>query len=197
MLSSDHAIAAIVLAAGASSRMQGHDKLKMQIDGQPLLQRSVARICQSNIGNCVVVVRDHQEFYENMLADLPCKIIVEPNAANGMSVSMNAGIAGAGPNFDGYLICLADMPDLTKEHFNQILSRHEDGKIIRPKTPDGRFGHPVLFDRIYFDGLQTMSGDEGARALIKANKDNVVPIEMDGAIINDLDTPDAWEKWRK
>lgn len=195
----DNGIAAIVLAAGSSSRMRGEDKLMMTIEGEPLLCRAIKNICASDISKCFVVVRSEPEKYRALLDDLDVEIIHEPNAHEGMSVSMKAGIEAAGNAARGYMICLGDMPDLTLHHFNQVISKFLSdglGKIIRPKTDDGRFGHPVLFDQCYYDDLKKMSGDEGARALIKREHKNVLELVMDEAILLDLDTPEAWIKWQ-
>lgn len=195
-MNSDTGITAIVLAAGSSSRMGGQDKLMMLIDGKPLLYRAVKNICASEISKCIIVVRSDPEKYRAMLVDFDVEIIHAPNAHEGMSASMKTGVDAAGENSTGYMICLADMPNLTPQHFNEVITAHRVGKIIRPKTNDGRFGHPVLFDRCYYDDLKRMSGDEGARALIKREHVNVLALEMDDAILIDLDTPEAWMEWQ-
>lgn len=189
-------ITAIVLAAGASSRMHGKDKLMMMIDGETLLCRAVKSICASEISKCIVVVRNDPETYQSMLVDFDVDIILAPNAHEGMSASMKTGLEAAGENANGYMICLGDMPNLTPHHFNAVIAAHQIGKITRPKTMDGLFGHPVLFDKCYHEDLKKISGDEGARALIKRESSNVVEIEMDDAILIDLDTPDAWSNWK-
>lgn len=189
-------ITAIVLAAGSSSRMGGEDKLMMMIEGKPLLWHAVKNICASDISKCIVVVRSDPEKYRSILTDFNVEVVIAPNAHEGMSASMRTGVDTAAEGSDGYMICLGDMPNLTSNHFNEVIAAHLDGKIVRPKTNDGRFGHPVLFDQCYYDDLKKMSGDEGARALIKREHENVVELEMGDAILIDLDTPEAWSKWQ-
>lgn len=189
-------ITAIVLAAGSSSRMGGGDKLMMMIDGEPLLWHAVKNICASDISRCIVVVRNDPENYRSILAEFDVEVVIAPNAHEGMSASMRTGVSAAGEGSIGYMICLGDMPDLTSDHFNEVIAAHRDGKVIRPKTKDGHFGHPVLFDQCYYDDLKKMSGDEGARALIKREHENVLELEMRDAILIDLDTPEAWSKWQ-
>ncbi|MEW7007986.1 MULTISPECIES: nucleotidyltransferase family protein [unclassified Lentilitoribacter] len=188
-------ITAIILAAGSSSRMGEDDKLMMMIDNKPLLHRTVKNVCASDISKCIVVVRSGIEKYRALLVGFDVEIICATEAYKGMSASMKAGVNAAGEDAGGYLICLADMPDLTPNHINEILSTHQTGKIVRPKTDDGRYGHPVLFDQCYYSELKNMSGDEGARALIKSEQENVIELEMDDAILIDLDTPEAWASW--
>lgn len=186
-----------MLAAGSSSRMRGEDKLMMMVADEPLLYRTIKNICASDISKCIIVVRNDPENYRSMLVDFDIEIILAPDAHEGMSASMRTGVNAAGKNSNGYMICLGDMPNLTPRHFNKVIAAHGEGKIIRPRTRDGRFGHPVLFDRCYYDDLKKMSGDEGARALIKREHINVLALEMDEAILIDLDTPEAWASWEE
>lgn len=196
-MNSNTRITAIVLAAGSSSRMGGEDKLMMMIEGKPLLYRAVKNICASDISKCIVVVRSDPNKYRAMLTDFDVEITVAPHAHEGMSASMKTGVETADENSNGYMICLGDMPNLMPHHFNEVIAAHIAGKIIRPKTKDGQFGHPVLFDQCYYDDLKKMSGDEGARALIKREGANVIELVMDDAILIDLDTPQAWTSWEE
>lgn len=186
-----------MLAAGSSSRMRGKDKLLMMLDGEQLLYRTVRNISASDISRCIVVVRSDVEMYRSMLIDFDVEIICAPDAHKGMSASMKAGVEAAGKDSNGYMICLGDMPSLTLRHFNKVIEAHQKDKIIRPKTKSGRFGHPVLFDQCYYDDLTFMKGDEGARSLIKREISNVCELEMDEAILVDLDTPEAWENLKR
>lgn len=188
-------IAAIVLAAGSSSRMGGQDKLMMKIGGETLLYRTVKNICASAVSKCIIVVRNDVDKYRAMLEDFDVEIVLAANAYEGMSVSLKAGMNAAGEYLNGYMICLGDMPDLLPHHFNQVIAAHRDDKIIRPRTIDGRYGHPVLFAQCYYDKLKKMSGDVGARSLIKEQCSNVIELEMDDAILTDLDTLRAWSDW--
>ena len=68
--------------------------------------------------------------------------------------------------------------------------------IIRPKTISDQFGHPVLFDSSYYSDLLSLDGDIGAKAVIKDHSGRVYELEMDDAVITDLDTPQAWMNWQ-
>lgn len=192
-------IVAIVLAAGASSRMGNDDKLFKHIDGQTLLRRSIAQVKSANINKCLVVVRKITKEHHDALEGLEDIQFVEASDASlGMSASMRAGVLAAGPNAKAYLICLADMPDITDKHIDKIIKAHDpdiDRNIVRPKTSSGKYGHPVLFDGKYYEDMTSIEGDTGAKSVVQNAKDQVYDIEMDEAITIDLDTPRAWADW--
>lgn len=191
-------IAAIVLAAGSSRRMGDDDKLFRLIHGQTLLRRSVAQVKDANISTCIVVVRKITKAHYMALDGLDVRLIEAPDASLGMSASMRAGVLAAGPNTRAFLICLADMPDITKDHINTVIDAHDPGNgryIIRPKTLKGAFGHPVLFDGKYYEDMSSIEGDIGAKSVVQLAGDQVFDIVMDDAVITDLDTPHAWSEW--
>ncbi len=193
-------ICAIVLAAGASRRMGDDDKLFKLIDGEPLLRRSVMQITKADINSCLVVVRKITDAHKAALEGLNVQLIEAPEASLGMSASMRAGVLAAGPNTKAFLICLADMPDITDSHINKIMAAHDpdhDRNIIRPKTPAGKYGHPVLFDGKFYEDMASIDGDVGAKSVIQSASDEVYDLVLDEAIITDLDTPQAWSEWLK
>lgn len=190
---------AIVLAAGSSKRMKGVDKLLQKIDGQTLLRRSVETVLASDIDRVIVVTGPNDRARRDELSGLDVDVIIAENAADGMSASLCAGIRSAGMKPRGYLICLADMPALTPSHINSVIDGHdaEEGRlIIRPKSPSAQYGHPVLFDRKYYEAFTALTGDVGAGSIIKNTREDVYEIEMDEAVCIDLDTPEAWKTWR-
>lgn len=191
-------VAAIVLAAGLSRRMGNDDKLFRQIKGQSLLRRSVTQISSADISTTFVVVRKITQAHHDELQGLNVQLIEAPEASLGMSASMRAGILAAGPNVRAFLICLADMPDITHDHINTIIKAHDpemDRLIVRPMTASGKFGHPVLFDGKYYEDMASIEGDIGAKSVVQLAADQVFDIEMDEAITTDLDTPQAWSDW--
>lgn len=185
----------LLLAAGASTRMRGRDKLLELIDGETLLHRA-ARTARDSQANTVHVVTIEERIPS--LASLEVDIITTPENQP-MSSSLTAGIAKI--ECDAVVIALADMPDLTSMHYNLLISAFdpaEPDKIHRATSEDGQAGHPVLFPKRYFDELQKISGDQGARSVIKNYAQHVHNVKTTGqAAICDLDTPEDWQNWRK
>lgn len=193
-------ISAILLAAGSSSRMRGADKLMEPVDGDPLLRRSAKILLASQADEVVVVLRPGDTARQAALDGLDLKLIDNPLAAEGMGASIRAGIAAVAPDAGAALVALADMPDIASKDINALIAAYdaEEGReIIRAADPDGAPGNPVLFGRRFFEPLRGLEGDEGARSILAANADLVrlVRLTTDASRV-DLDTPEAWAKWR-
>ncbi|NKB28289.1 MAG: NTP transferase domain-containing protein [Rhodobacteraceae bacterium] len=195
----------LIPAAGASTRMRGRDKLLEDIDGAALLARQ-ARVALS-AGACVGVTYDPAGSPRRMevlakLADPRLMTIPVPDAASGMSASLARGTAAAmtlgdGAALTGIMVLPADMPLIDGADIGAVIQAflRAPGRIARGMGADGSPGHPVIFPRLCFDGLRTLVGDTGARALLQG--EDITPVPLPGAHATlDLDTPEAWEAWR-
>ena len=184
----------LLLAAGASRRMRGRDKMLEEVEGEALVRLMARRALKSGVP-VRVVLGPGQDARRAVLGDLPVEIL-EAEGADGMAASIRAGVAGlSGP----VLILLADMPEITAQDIYLMISlqARAAGAILRAATRDGRPGHPVLFPADLLGDLARLSGDEGARALLQreAARVHLLPLADDRAVI-DLDTPEAWDAWR-
>lgn len=191
----------ILLAAGASSRMKGVDKLLETIDNIPLLRRSAMACCDSPATSVSVILRARDPKRQKALLGLPVAILDNPRAHEGMASSLKLGLSHLPASSDGVLIVLADMPDVTALDLGRIIAgfQPETGKTIcRASTRDGGPGHPVLFGRAHFAELGKLTGDTGGRAVLRANPGAVRLIETSGqGAQTDLDTPADWAAYRK
>ena len=185
-------IAAVVLAAGRASRM-GSNKLIAELDGEPIVRRTVRAVLGSRARPVVVVTGHEPEAVHRALAGLEVRFVHNPDFAEGMSTSLRTGIAAAGA-VDAALICLGDMPRLEAEHLDAVIDAFRAGdpdEIVVP-TCDRKRGNPVLWPRCYFAEIAELSGDVGARSLIERHADHVRLLAIDDpAILVDVDTPAA------
>jgi CTP:molybdopterin cytidylyltransferase MocA len=188
--------AILILAAGASSRMRGGDKLLEPVNGRPL----IAEMARRALGVCDRVMitlpaLDHPR--AAALIGLSVDLIPVPDAAEGMAASIRAGISGIAYSVSFTLILPGDMPDISQQDVDLIYknaSAHPD-EIVRATNETGTPGHPVAFPARLFPDLQKLRGDEGARSILKSEKPVMVPLPGDHAT-TDLDTPEAWAEWR-
>lgn len=192
-------IAVLILAAGASRRMQGRDKLLEDIDGSPLLRRQILRALGTGCEVVVTLPASPHPRYE-VVKDLNVTRVPVPDAAEGMNASLRAGIAAAPDTADGVMVMLADMPDITEDDLNIILKEIDfksDIKIWRAVTQTGDAGHPIVFHKDLLPQLTALSGDHGGSAVVKKNRDKTrfIPLPAEHAR-TDLDTPEAWAQWR-
>lgn len=186
-------IAGIILAAGQSRRMGKPNKLLTKLKGVSFI-RHVAEIATSAQLDQVVVVTGHEaELMQEQLTGLDVSFTHNEHFAQGLSSSLRTGIAALGDDIDAALVLLSDMPFITEETVRAVktaFDREDDSRIIVPHF-EGRRGNPVLWPRRYFAELATISGDQGARALLKAYPDAVHELELGEEVLIDIDTPES------
>ncbi|WP_212523199.1 nucleotidyltransferase family protein [Actibacterium sp. MT2.3-13A] len=192
-------MALLLLAAGASSRMRGRDKLLEPVEGRPLLRRQ-AEAALATGARVYVTLPPGAEARRAALEGLAVEVVEVADAAAGMAASFRAGIAALPAGCRAALVVLADMPELGAEDFRRFFNAFRDdpeAPILRGAGPDGQPGHPVLFPQRLFAELARLHGDQGARTVLQAHRDEIRPIPLPGQrALTDLDTPEAWETWR-
>jgi len=189
------AIAAIVLAAGRSTRMGADNKLLMNLHGAPMVARTVATIAASPVRPIIVVTGHEAHAIQVALKAQPVTFALNPRFAEGMSTSLKTGLAALPSDIDGVLICLADMPAVTAADIAKLIAAFNptEGRAIIVPTHQGKRGNPVLFAQGFIDEMREAQGDAGARAVLSAHADAVYEVEMqDAGILADADTPAAF-----
>lgn len=187
-------LAAIVLAAGRSTRMGGPNKLLAEISGRPLVRIAVQEALASQARPVIVVTGHQRERVEAALDGLDGVLVHNLQFADGLSTSLKAGIAAAPSDVDGVIVCLADMPQVNAKLMDRLLSAFdpEKGALIVVPTIDGKRGNPVVWSRRFFSELAALDGDIGARHLIASYPEAVTEVPLSGnAALVDVDTPDA------
>jgi molybdenum cofactor cytidylyltransferase len=191
-------IAAVVLAAGLSSRM-GHNKLVADIAGKPLVRHAADAALSSAARPVIVVTGSEAENVDQALAGLPLTIVRNLDFRKGLSTSLIAGINAVPDDCDGAVVMLGDMPDVTAGIIDRLIAAFEpeEDRAICVATRDGKRGNPVLWSREFFPDIRKLEGDVGAKSLIGENADIVCEVEMadDGPLL-DIDTPDALAAYR-
>jgi molybdenum cofactor cytidylyltransferase len=186
-------VAAIVLAAGRSTRMGGPNKLLADIGGRPMVHIVAEQVIASR-GRPIIVVTGHQhERVEAALSGLPVTFVHNPNFADGLSTSLKAGVAALSADVDGAIVCLGDMPQVDTQLIDRLIAAFdpERGALVVVPTIAGKRGNPVVWSRRFFPDLASLDGDTGARHLIAGYQEAVVEVPADQAALVDVDTPDA------
>jgi len=192
----DHGqVAAIVLAAGGSSRM-GQPKQLLPFRGQPMVRWAVDAVCSAGLAQVVVVVGAHAQAVVGALAGLPVELVLNPAWPEGMSTSLRAGLNAVRSEIQAVLIVLADQPTLTPDLVGALLARYwTSGAPIVAPFYGGRHGNPVLFDRALFPELAAVEGDRGGRLLLSKYHEQVAQVEVeDAALLVDVDTYRDYER---
>jgi len=187
-------IAAIVLAAGRSTRMGPRNKLLELVDGVPMVRRAAMTALASRARPVIVITGHMREDVAAALAGLDVQIAHNPRYAEGLSTSLAAGIKALPQGPDGALIALGDMPGVLPAHLDRLIASFApaEGRAICIAMHAGKRGNPVLFANEFFGELKEITGDTGARYLIGRHQEQIAEVEMDSAaVLMDVDTPEA------
>ncbi|MGB3406302.1 MAG: nucleotidyltransferase family protein [Jannaschia sp.] len=184
--------AILILAAGASSRMRGRDKLLEEIDGTPLILRAVRAAC-STVPEVLVTLPEGDRSRRAWLGDTHAQLVDVTD--HSMSGSIRAGVAAC--TGSALLIHLADMPEINAHDLATLATAwtETDTPILRATAADGTPGQPVIFDRSLFPDLAALTGDIGAKHLLSRHELSYQALPHRHALV-DLDTPEAWSDWR-
>lgn len=185
----------LLLAAGGSTRMRGGDKLTEPVDGMPLLRRQ-ALAALSVTPEVIVVLPPDRPARAAALEGLAVLTVVAEDARDGMSASLRKGLSTA--KGDAAMVLPSDMPELGPAELARMAGafRETPDRILRGASGDTP-GHPVIFPVDLWPALMQMTGDQGGREVIAANRERLRLILLPGhAALTDLDTPEDWAAWR-
>ena len=187
-------IAAVILAAGRSTRMGGPNKLTAEIGGKPLVRIAAEEALASRARPVVVVTGHEQDRVDAALKGLNVQRVHNPDFADGLSTSLKAGLSALPADIDGAVICLGDMPQVRASLIDRLIAAFdpERGALVIVPSIEGKRGNPVVWSRRFFSELMTLEGDVGARYLIGRYPEAVSEVSLtDKAALVDVDTPEA------
>jgi molybdenum cofactor cytidylyltransferase len=187
-------IAAIVLAAGASSRYGGQPKQLLDFHGKPFVRAVAETALKAGLSPVIVVSGSYAEDVSAALADLPLQIIHNPDWKDGQSTSIKAGLHHLPTHSGGAIFLLVDQPQVSVELLRALLERHSQDlpAVLAPYVFDQR-ANPLLFDRITFDDLLTITGDTGGRAIFSKFSPRYLNW-YDRRLLVDVDTPEDYQE---
>ena len=207
--------AAIILAAGSSSRMgEGRHKLLLPLDERPVVMHVVEAALTSR-ARPVIVVLGHQagqvrKQVERYGTDRGIIFVENRGYLEGMSTSMRVGVEclqnlmnNGGMQVDSAMILLGDQPMVTGKMLDRLIEMwHRTGKPVVIPLYEGKRGNPALFAASLFGELVQVTGDEGGRSVVVRHREEMTPVEMGDVMANyDVDTWDAYQKmvelWQK
>jgi len=189
--------AAVILAAGRSTRMGGPNKLLAEIGGRSLIRIAAEQVLASRARPVIVVTGHQHESVEAALKGLDVTFVRNPNFADGLSTSLKTGLDAVPATVDGAVVCLGDMPQVSAALIDKLIGAFdpERGALIVVPTIAGKRGNPVVWSRRFFAELTALEGDVGARHLIGRYPEAVAEVALnDTAVLTDVDTPDALSK---
>lgn len=189
--------AALVLAAGRSTRMGEVNKLVAPVGGTPMVRHAVMAALGSAAEPVIVVTGHEAERVREALAGLPVTFAHNAAYADGLSTSLRAGLAALPADADAALVLLGDMPLVTAAHCDKVLAGlGRENALIAMATSGGDRGNPVAWSARLFPELRATEGDAGGRALMSRYADQRVDVEIGRPAGTDADTGAALETVR-
>jgi len=184
----------VLLAAGRSERF-GSNKLLCDFCGRPLVCRALEAM------KCVEAERFAVVVSSNEIADLARERGVEvicndaPELGQARSVVLGASEMS---DLDAVLFLAGDMPLLTGESLKLLVRRFEEsGRGIACLADETHRGNPAVFSRTYFSDLLALSGDRGAKGILRTNQSDLLVVScLHENELADADTPEALENIR-
>ncbi len=192
-------IAAILLAAGESSRM-GRPKQLLDWRGQALIAAQVEALLAARCRPVVVVLGAHDREVRAAIPSRPdVQIATNRNWREGRASSIRTGARAVPPTIDAVVVVSVDQPTdaAVIETLESAFDRSPDARIAVPRH-DGRNGHPPIFRAELLPQLQSVTErQEGLRALRRRHAERTIFVEMDNPIVTlNLNTPDAYRRAR-
>jgi len=183
-------IIGILLAAGFSRRFGSENKLKHLLSTGEPIGLAAAKHLVLAIPFSIAVIRKDDLVLAKLLGRAGINLIACPTHKEKMADSLASAVEYAAEHRPaGYVIALADMPFIRSETIALVAEQIQNGASIVIPTYLGQRGHPVGFSAVYTEELKALSGDEGARSIIKRHAEKVVTLACDDpGILKDIDT---------
>ena len=186
-------VAAIVLAAGASSRL-GRPKQLVELDGEMLLARAVRLVREAGVAHVFVVLGAEFEAIVAAVDLSGVRVVRNVDWAAGIAGSIHAGLRAVeefAPDAEGAMILTCDQPRLSAGHLRELIAAFDalDARGIAASEYAGLRGVPAVFPRGVFGELYALSGDKGARAVLAKPSCAIATVKFSGGEL-DVDTPE-------
>jgi len=188
-------ITAVILAAGASTRF-GQPKQLLDWNGVPLLAHVADVALGADLAPVIVVLGCQAEAARAALSTRPVQVVMNWRWEQGMSTSVQVGLAALTPTAEAVIFMQCDQPLVTPDLLRALVARFEEtgAPIVHP-THAGQRGTPTLFARRLFPELAAVSGDKGGRAVIARHADEVATVKVtDPNVLADVDTPEDYQR---
>ena len=185
----------IILAAGNSSRF-GSTKQLLHFNGKTLLQHAIQEATGAGAALIVVVTGAHADEILKGIKNEKIEIVFNKDWEQGMASGIVIGLREAitlKNELEKVIITVCDQPFVSSSLFEQLFEKqNKSGKHIVASAYADTIGTPALFTKKYFDALMGLTGDQGAKILLKKYSDDLATVDFPDGYI-DIDTQADYE----
>jgi molybdenum cofactor cytidylyltransferase len=198
-------VGAVLLAAGAGSRMGGKPKSLLELGGVPLVMRQLIALSGAGVDEVAVVLGHHAPAIEAAIGQFPITLVRNPAPDDGQASSVRLGLQALSPRLDAVIVALADQPLIDAQDITALISafRKRGDKVMvvpRVKAADGSTapGNPVIFDAALREQWLSGSANLTCRNWREANPDRVSWLETENQHYRmDVDTPEDLQRFEE
>jgi molybdenum cofactor cytidylyltransferase len=191
-------VTAIVLAAGAGTRMGGRIKQLLEWDRTTLLGHALDLVRGSEVYQRLLVLGSNADLISAQVDLDKFQVISNPEWPEGRASSVRAGLRAVSERSDAAIFVNADQPFLTSETIRAVVQKYyqTNAPVVVPVYNKQR-GSPVLFARSMFMQMDELGGENGGRELLRQMTDRLAEVTIEDArAAVDIDTLEEYERAR-
>jgi molybdenum cofactor cytidylyltransferase len=197
------AVGAVLLAAGAGSRMGGRPKALLELGGVPLVLRQLIALSGAGVDEVAVVLGHHGEAIEAAVRPFPITLVRNPSPDDGQVSSVRVGLAALSPRLDAVIVALADQPLIDAQDIVALISAYRkrgEASMVVPRVKraggDTVPGNPLMFDAALREEWLAGAADLACRKWRDRNPERVHWLDTDNQRYSvDIDTPEDLERF--
>jgi molybdenum cofactor cytidylyltransferase len=192
-------VGAVLLAAGAGTRLGGRPKALLELGGVPLILRQLIALSGAGVDEVVVVLGHHADAVEAAVRAFPITLVHNPAPDEGQASSVRTGLRALSPRIDAVIVALADQPLLDAQDMVALIGaykkRPEGMAMVVPRVA-GEPGNPVIFDATLREAWLDGSAHLACRQWRQANPERVHWLDTDNRRYRlDIDTPEDLQRF--
>lgn len=194
-------VGAVLLAAGAGSRLGHRPKALLELGGVPLIRRQIIALSGVGVDELVVVVGHHAEQVLPAIEAFPVTVVRNPSPDDGPVSSQRLGLAALGGRLDAVIVALADQPLINAQDIGALIGawkqRRDGAAVVHPQV-GGERGNPVIFDAAVRDEILSGAANLGCRQWQARHAERVAPFVTDNRRYRiDIDTAEDIERFER
>jgi len=194
-------VGAVLLAAGAGSRLGHRPKSLLELGGVPLIRRQLIALSGAGVDEVVVVLGHHAELIEPAVMTFPVTLVRNAHPDEGQVSSQRLGLAALAGKHDAVIVALADQPLINAQDITALMAAFEarpaGTSVVYPEV-NGERGNPVMFTAEVRDQILASAANVGCRQWQAANAAAVMPFVTDNRRYKvDIDTPEDIERFTR
>jgi len=191
-------VGAVLLAAGAGSRLGGKPKSLLELGGVPLIRRQLIALSGAGVDEVVVVLGHHAEAIEAAVRDFPVTLAHNPAPDDGQASSVRIGLLALAGKLDAVIVALADQPLVNAQDITALIGafkKRGEASMVAPRV-GGEPGNPVMFDAALRDEWLAGDADAACRRWRQNHPERVHWFDTDNSRYRvDIDTPEDLQRF--